>query len=824
MRASLLITSRAGTRGAHLVTLIMCAATIAIGCSLKDELQAAHYPRNIDYEPLRMHLPLTAREPWHQLPQLDPDAGLRVEARISPVAPLFEFMLAELYRRCGDVERAHWLYSDLVDEAFHDSLGGSWVGDVVTSLSLLESARLLGSSRGHRQAEIRRLVRLAQPFVTTGTPHRALDLPVLGGVPQAEEIMLKDLGLLARHAGLDSAALSFFTEYLEASSTLELGPDDIDLMGYLASSGLTSSEELSLIRGKRLCAIRRFDEAVPWLYDAISSDKPGVRAEARYYLSRAILVQEGRTQEAIDLLNLALDETNDHGLIEKILFFRATGPARRMGRQGAAEFVGSLTELVERFPNGDLADDALYELARYYADAGDLERAFRYFSELREHPGPNDWIESAHFRPAIMLYAGGGASNMLEAEGLLRRMLAGSPMGDLSLPGKFWLARLALERNDTLAARQWFEQVIATCPYDYYAIRARMHLNIGATAAESILADPKTLFDLRRTYVLGNAEALPQGGSPSLYRLRRTLESGLYATTLAETKSLDRFLGSGLPADIEMDDLDHSGILTDLVLLQALRQDAQAVATASSDAHTRLAVASAVGNSGGDWPLAMLLIFGLDRSTATQFGLQNDPHYLNVAYPAVFSGTIRKAAKANAVSPDLLYGVMRRESLFYTAAVSKRGAMGLFQFMPSAFATLDNRWDLLDRAGLGSMEAYLSDPGLTIELGARWFGDELLPRNNGNVLLAVMEHNAGYPAVKGWTAAWARAGRGKDTEYMIETAGFVETRIFTRSVLTDMVIVKALGLFGKDAGSGRVPGGPQAEAGLRRQPRAAGAP
>jgi soluble lytic murein transglycosylase-like protein len=94
-----------------------------------------------------------------------------------------------------------------------------------------------------------------------------------------------------------------------------------------------------------------------------------------------------------------------------------------------------------------------------------------------------------------------------------------------------------------------------------------------------------------------------------------------------------------------------------------------------------------------------------------------------------------------------------------------------------------------------SREAFLSDPGLTIDLGARWFRKELLDRHEGNILLAVMEHNAGYPAVKDWIETWETAGRYGDVEYMIETAGFSETRIFTRSVLTDMAVAQAIGLF-----------------------------
>jgi soluble lytic murein transglycosylase len=217
-----------------------------------------------------------------------------------------------------------------------------------------------------------------------------------------------------------------------------------------------------------------------------------------------------------------------------------------------------------------------------------------------------------------------------------------------------------------------------------------------------------------------------------------------------------------------------------------------------SRSEDRLAIASSVGKIAGDWPLAMLLIFGLDRSIKTQSVMQHDPHYTTAAYPPAYARLIAAAADANGVPPELLYAVIRRESLFFPDAVSRRGALGLFQFIPSTFATLDSRWKVLGGSGMTSMEAYLHDPGLAIALGARWFGDELLERNDGDILLAVMEHNAGYPAVKAWREAWERAGRGNDIEYMIETARFAETRIFARSVLADMVLTEAIGLFKTD--------------------------
>jgi soluble lytic murein transglycosylase-like protein len=272
------------------------------------------------------------------------------------------------------------------------------------------------------------------------------------------------------------------------------------------------------------------------------------------------------------------------------------------------------------------------------------------------------------------------------------------------------------------------------------------------------------------------------------------LEGGIYTAVASEALRLRKALPSKHPNEITMEDLDGTGTYAALALLLSLRKQATMSARVD-DGRDRLAIASSVGGVAGDWPFAMLLLFGLDRSVGTQAVIQHGPGYLATAYPPVYAGLIAEAAKTNGVPPELLYAVIRRESLFYPLALSNRGALGLFQFIPSTFETLDMRWNLLRKSSALSREGFLSDPNLAIDLGARWFGEELLDRSNGNILLAVMEHNAGYPAVKIWADAWEAMGRNGDIEYMVESAGFTETRIFARSVLADMAIAQAIGLF-----------------------------
>jgi soluble lytic murein transglycosylase-like protein len=114
--------------------------------------------------------------------------------------------------------------------------------------------------------------------------------------------------------------------------------------------------------------------------------------------------------------------------------------------------------------------------------------------------------------------------------------------------------------------------------------------------------------------------------------------------------------------------------------------------------------------------------------------------------------------------------------------------------MPVTFRALNKKWGLLNKGKISSMPAFLFTPGSNIDLGGRWFKDELLRRENGHLVFAVAEHNAGYPAVRRWKKQWRDFGRANDIEYMVDTIGYLQTKTFAKKVLTDLAIVTAIGM------------------------------
>ncbi len=196
--------------------------------------------------------------------------------------------------------------------------------------------------------------------------------------------------------------------------------------------------------------------------------------------------------------------------------------------------------------------------------------------------------------------------------------------------------------------------------------------------------------------------------------------------------------------------------------------------------------------------------------------IQHDPHYLAVAYPAVFREAIGQSSPTYKVPAALLYGLVREKSLLYRAARSSTGALGVLQFLPDTLHTFNRRWRVMDASPAATHAEFLLNPALSLDLGAQWFDKELLPRRQGNILLALMEYHAGESAVDTWHAEWQRLQRSHDVEYMIETIPAQSTRQFVRRVLTDMMITHAAALFPPH---GRVSKATDAPSGRAGKPR-----
>jgi soluble lytic murein transglycosylase len=142
-------------------------------------------------------------------------------------------------------------------------------------------------------------------------------------------------------------------------------------------------------------------------------------------------------------------------------------------------------------------------------------------------------------------------------------------------------------------------------------------------------------------------------------------------------------------------------------------------------------------------------------------------------YPLAYEQEISSAAERHELDPYLVAAVVRAESNFQPQAVSRAGAVGLMQVMPTTADWIAQRSDWQ-----GSAEPRLTDPSDNVDLGAFYLA-YLLDRF-GDEATALAAYNAGHGEVD----RWLRDG-GAGSSSASVTVGeipFPETREFVQRV------------------------------------------
>ena len=697
-----------------------------------------------------------------------------------PIWPVAAFLEGEVLRLRNEQLLARQTFRKLVKWAEGDPYGDGWGGSSLACVALWRWIEALNSEPTPDPNEAAEVVEAAQNLMLTRLNRQMFSAPVLYSLPQLEEEIARGLAVLAWSVNNKMEGEQLLLDYLRLTTTSELGPVETEIKDQLLKDGIASADQITLFLGKRFYNLKRHEEAKHFLQKAQKSQNTQIRTEASLYLAYILSISD-RGKNRIypsEILRSVYEEGEDLRIAQEAMFKRAIVLYREGAGRDVAEALNNYEMLIEQYPNGQLTDDALYQVARHYQDEGDLDQALKYFEQLRQFQGKNDWINLASLVPALQ--------NLKESQ----------PYGPLYLNALFWLGRISSESGKTEEGNAYFKQLIAESPYDYYAIRARIHLHSGnREVCQAILPDPQTRQQLYDAYRSSTLAISMTGNSPYHKRLQQALDTGLYGAAFHGADELrQQFVSRRLEA-LSLSELDESGLIASICLLLAFRQDALAAKDSPSTSENRMQIAGTIGQIAKDWQMVMSLTIASGESYDKQMAVQRDKHYLATAYPLVFEKAIKEASTVYEVPSEILYSVMRRESLFYPTALSVSGAMGLFQFMPKTFDSLDRMWNILSNSGSDSREAFLFDPQQSIPLGARWFKDELFHNQDGNLLFALMEHNAGYPAVKEWKDSWEKSGRIQDVEYMLETARYAQTRIFVRKVLTDISIMQATGLF-----------------------------
>ncbi len=160
---------------------------------------------------------------------------------------------------------------------------------------------------------------------------------------------------------------------------------------------------------------------------------------------------------------------------------------------------------------------------------------------------------------------------------------------------------------------------------------------------------------------------------------------------------------------------------------------------------------------------------------------RNIPQHLR--YPIAYTDLIYENCRIRKIPPELAMAVIRAESSFDHRAISRAGALGLMQFMPSTAYWIGER---MGDDGVNGERIY--SPEFNIRAGI-YYLDYLLSRNGDSVVAALAAYNAGNSKMSPWRK---RFSPGSNPVLAIEMIGINETRNYVKKVLNFMSMYSAI--------------------------------
>ncbi|MDI3269392.1 MAG: lytic transglycosylase domain-containing protein [Bacillota bacterium] len=151
-------------------------------------------------------------------------------------------------------------------------------------------------------------------------------------------------------------------------------------------------------------------------------------------------------------------------------------------------------------------------------------------------------------------------------------------------------------------------------------------------------------------------------------------------------------------------------------------------------------------------------------------------------YPWPYRQEVEAAAAQSGLSPALILAVMRTESGFRREAVSRSGALGLMQLMPSTAGEVALRHGFPTPS-----QAQLFAPEINILLGSLYLAD-LLDRYGGSLAVALAAYNAGQQRVQEWVESGLWDGEWGTAQQI----PYGETRRFLEKVRRSLTVYRWL--------------------------------
>ena len=378
----------------------------------------------------------------------------------------------------------------------------------------------------------------------------------------------------------------------------------------------------------------------------------------------------------------------------------------------------ALRDVATRFPaDTNSASSALYLLADLTTDDANDALARSLFQQLYQRYPRSTRAADARFRAAMIAFVAADAKVAAIEFDSLDALL---PRSDEATAARYWSGRAWAAAGDSATAESRWRAIVAQPAVSYYTILSAQRL--GAAAWKPA----------------GHSDGIPHVNSID--------------SAVTRIRLLDK-LGMDTEERFELDALDD----------QAVASPDRTLATASAF----LAV---------DQPSRAIRL-GQKLIDAGQ----RDERAYRLAYPVPDRDELARDARARALDPALVAGLIRQESSFNARAVSVANARGLMQVLPTVGE------DVARSLGFPVWySALLTDADANLQLGTAHLATFV--KQYGALPRVLAAYNAGGSRVTRWTA---KPGTD-DPELFAERIPFVETRDYVRIVQRNAAIYSAL--------------------------------
>jgi soluble lytic murein transglycosylase len=505
--------------------------------------------------------------------------------------------------------------------------------------------------------------------------------------------------------------------------------------------GLSGSPAERRTRADLLFKSKHYSEAAQDYRELVNSVTPENRAELQLALAAA-LEKSGSSHDARKILTSMGTQTGD---AEAQRLYLLSETQRSTSDEEAVQ--RTLNELRQFGPASPWLEQALLSTGNMYLLKRDFDHAIDYFRELQQRFPAGSHASYAHWKAAWLSLRQGRTD---EARTAFEEQISLYPNSAEIPNALYWRARLAEEDGNPAMARAFYSKLSERFRNYYYAEFGRERL--------------KRLSDTG-----SSGSDLPTADAPHYTLLDRI-------PPLAGAAKIAAVPPPGDNLRVERARLLSNGGLADLAVRELQAAASQADGTWAPPEMAR------VYQDLGRYDRGIEI---MKRSTPNYFAvdLPDLPRpYWEALFPKAYWTDLRRYSELNSLDPYLVASLIRQESEFNAAAISRANAVGLMQLLPKTGKTVAKQVKFK-----GYTAPQLYTPAVNLQLGTRYFKD-MVDKYNGQYEYALAAYNAGSERVDEWLGQ----GHYRDAQEFVESIPFTETREYVQAILRNANVYRQL--------------------------------